>query len=184
MLRLTLTALLLLAPTALAQGRAWRDLTFGITNTEYRALLDSYDDVTRSIAGTRATLGSVDVTLFAQFADGQLARLMFHTGDLTASSFDGLLQQRLNSLAEIITTATGTPPRRHHPDFFSVRPGVTWTHTWPVGEDGVLRRVGISMVGFEYRAVLWIEDQVRMAAWEAQRRAEEAEARRDAADDF
>lgn len=185
MKRLALTALLLLATTALAQERAWRDVTFGMTSAEYREALVGYEDVTVAPFGVvTVPLAGTTYNLMSLWPDDQLGRLMFRSPPLTASFFDSTLQQRLRELAEVITTATGTEPKRSRPSFSSVGPGVTWTHEWPIDENGVLRRVGIEMIAYEYRAVLWIEDAPRVRAWEAARRAAEADARRDAAEDF
>ena len=182
----TIILAFLLAATALAQSRAWRDLTFGMPQTDYRALLETYEDVEFGPLGmsTHVTLGTNTYRLWSQWPDGHLGRIWFDSPPLTATSFDTTLQTYLRELAEIITTATGTEPKRHHPSFFSVNEGVTWTHEWPIGEDGVLRRIGISMSGFEYRATLWVEDVARMRAWEASRRQAGEDARREAADDF
>lgn len=185
MKRLALTTLLLLATTALAQERAWRDVTFGMTSAEYREALAAYEDVTLAPFGVvTVPLAGTTYNLMTLWPDDQLGRLMFRSPPLTAMHFDGVLQRYLRELAEIITAATGTEPKRSHPSFLSIRPGVTWTHTWPVGDDGVLRRVGVSMLDFEYRAVLWVEDEARVTAWEQRRQAEETEAREDTAEDF
>lgn len=185
MKRLALTALLLLATTALAQERAWRDVTFGMTSAEYREALAAYEDVTLAPFGVvTIPLAGTTYNLMTLWPDDQLGRLMFRSPPLTATYFDNVLQRYLRELAEIITAATGTEPKRSHPSFLSIRPGVTWTHTWPVGDDGVLRRVGVSMLDFEYRAVLWVEDEARVTAWEQRRQAEETEAREDTAEDF
>lgn len=186
--QLTVALLLLTASAlALAQPRAWRDLTFGMSGTEVTAHLGSYEDVRISgvVGLTREiTFSGANFRISFLWPDDVLGRVAFTSDPVTASLFDSTFRARQQILVDIISTAYGEPSRVTTPDVLSVQPGFTWTHTWPVDENGVLRRVGIDMWEYRYSAVLWVEDAPRVDAWEAERqRARDADVE-DAADDF
>ncbi len=179
-MRIAFTLAALLVGAAFAQAQAWRDLNFGMTHSEYLETLNTYGDVSdSSYGGVSVLLGGTPYELEPVWPDNLLGRLQFTGPDVTVLDFARLLAYQQDLVSSITTTAGVTPEESNVSKYTDVPYPGTWTHVWPVSDDGVLRRIGIEVhtiieqdrsgrevYNLNYRAVLWVEDAARMAAWE------------------
>lgn len=171
---------------AAAQGRAWRDLTFGMSEAEVTQLLDSYTDVDQErrrpfevvdLAGGKFIIGR-------RYLDGGLALLSFRSLGEPATYFDTVVMRHQQRLVGILRAAYGEPSVVREVGFMDLSPGRVYTHVWGADEDGVVRKVGLYREGSSYGAVLVVEHQRMMAELEAREAAERAAEDAEDAQDF
>ena len=166
---------LVFAPLALAQGKAFRNISFGDSLAEVtqqvltdEAFRNQFDHPVRQdttvpervleLQSQYVTIGGQRYEIIFNFYDNKLFRLEFYSDDLTANYFDTDVKDLRDTLVSVISSAHGNPTTTYDVSFFDMQSGyIQWSHKWPTNAEGSAYKIGIGEVESTYYAAMWVE---------------------------